>query len=126
MWRRAGFAAALGAVAFLVADAVEARYWRWFAGQSPFTAWFLNSGRAIVVTGLCVFAGAAVAAAQVRGPGGKAMQGACAAIGACDAMAIVLFVRGPGTMFPIVLAVGASVLFIAAAAGAFASFLVRR
>src|SRR5579872_7463996 len=48
-------AAILGAAAFLIADAIEARYWSWFSGAARFSPWFLNAGRAVLFSVLSVF-----------------------------------------------------------------------
>ena len=120
------FAAIAGALAFLVADAVEATYWGWFAGNVQVTPWFLNAGRAVLFTGLCVFAVAVAVGATVRRPLEKALLCVCVTGGACAAMAGVLFMRGPGNIFPIVLVIGGGSLFVFAASGTSVSFLVRR
>ena len=89
-----------GAVAFLFADALEAKYWDWFACGASFSPWFLNTGRAVLFTSASIFTA-----------------------GASIAMAGVLFMRGPGTLFPLVLAFGACALLLSAAAGTGAAFL---
>ena len=124
--RQASLAAIIGAVAFLVADAVEARYWGWFAGGVRFSPWFLNAGRAALFTATCVLVAGALAGAMAREPRRKVLQCLCVTGGACIAMASVLFSRGPGTLFPIVLLLGGGALFVCAAAGTAVSFLVRR
>ena len=66
--RRVSCAAIIGGLAFLAADAVEARYWSWFAGDVTFGPWFLNAWRAVLFTAICVFAAGALAGAIVREP----------------------------------------------------------
>jgi len=124
--RQASGAVILGAVAFLIADALEVRYWAWFAGDVPFGPWFLNAGRAALLSAACLFAAGALAGATVRTPLDKALACVSVTAGACAAMTAVLFVRGPGTIFPIVLMLGGGALFACAALGTAASFLVRR
>ena len=62
--------------------------------------------------------------AVLREPLAKVLQCIGVTVGACLAMAVVLFARGPGNLFPIVLVIGGVVVFISAAAGTAVSFLV--
>jgi hypothetical protein len=124
--RRAVLVVLLGAAAFLLADAIESRYWGWFAGGLQVSPWFLNAGRAAALTSVGVFAAGLLAGATVRRTVDKAVLGGCVAAGSCAAMTAVLFARGPGSIFPLVLLVGAAVLLPCAAAGASASLLLRR
>jgi hypothetical protein len=48
------------------------------------------------------------------------------AIGASAAMAVVLFVTGAGTIFPLVLVVGVGVIAAAVTAGTYAAVLAHR
>jgi hypothetical protein len=123
--RRIVFAAALGAVAFLLADTVEAKYWSWFAGDVRFEPWFLNAGRAVLFTAACIAtAGFLAGTTAVREPLAKVLRCVGVTVGACVAMAVVLFVRGPGNLFPIAFVIGGAVIFIGATAGTAASVLV--
>lgn len=119
----------LGGAAFLVSHAVERAAWRsMFAPASAVEPWFLNSGRAVAFTAACLFIAALVgSAADARSHPGRASAGASAAnaaVGAWLAMAAVLAAIGPGTIFPIALAVGALVAVVACTAGAFAGRLL--
>ena len=124
--RHAVLAAIIGAVAFLLADAVEARYWGWFAGDARFSPWFLNAGRAALLTATCVLVAGALAGAGASGLRQKTLQCLFVTAGACIAMAAVLFARGPGTIFPIVLVFGGGALFVSAVLGIGVSFALRR
>jgi hypothetical protein len=103
------------------------------AGDAPITldgsGWFLNSGVGVaLVAG--VLAGACAVLAVVT-PKSRMWQvsGAFAA-GAIAAMIVSLLVIGPGTLFPIVIAIGGGLIVIAAlaggAVGSSARSLVRR
>jgi hypothetical protein len=117
----------LGAAAFLSAHAVEAWRWRdWFA-QNAYAAWFLNSGPAVAFTVLCLFV-----VSGFMGAFGSAdrresvIRGAYFSGGAVAAMSGVLFVTGPGTIWPIVLVVGAGIVALASLSGTLAGWAIRR
>ncbi len=96
--RGTGFIA--GLLIFVAAHGVEVLKWAvWFGGAHD--PWFLNSGRAVAFTMGCLFVGS-VASGWLR------LSGLMIAAGAATAMTVVLFVKdeGPGTIFPIVIAVG--------------------
>ena len=107
--------AVLGAVVFVAAHLVLWAGWReWFRPGGDFPPWFLNSGRAVVLTAVLLFiAGALVASGNL-------------AAGAIVAMCVVLALTGPGTLFPIALTIGAGVAVISSAAGALAGSAIRR
>lgn len=109
-WR---FAVA-GAAAFSLAHAVELYRWdSWFHGA--YAPWFLNSGRAAAFTAACLFiVGLFASASEMPETLGRFANVVC---GACVAMTIVLLVTGPGTLFPIALALGAIVLACATGLG---------
>ena len=113
----------LGFLVFEIAHAIEARLWQnWFGGT--YDPWFLNSGRAAAFTLTGVVLASAIATSLAKPRIG---QGLGVATGAFAAMAIMLFVKqaGPGTIGPIVLATGAVLLFLSAAAGLFIGMLFR-
>jgi hypothetical protein len=91
------------------------------------TGWWLNSGRGVVITAL-VLAGLAalVAGRALKGPFRSRQAAAMGALwaGANIGMAVVLFRSGPGTIFPIVLVVGAGISAIAVGAGSLAGALL--
>jgi hypothetical protein len=120
MDRGIGFAA--GGLAFIATHAIEVLLWAaWFGGAHD--PWFLNSGRAIVFTMGCLF-GASVIGGLIG------LSGLAIAAGAAVTMALVLFVRGGSTIFPIVLAFGWAVIAVSSLLGAWlgkeAAGLVRR
>ena len=109
----------LGAAAFLAAHlVVRARWTDWFGGRHE--PWFLNSGTAVAFTAACLFvAGIAATVAFARGdPDDRMVYAVNVAAGAVLAMASVLLIVGPGTIFPIALAIGAAIALFSAAAGA--------
>lgn len=117
-----------GALTFLVAHAVVLAGWRtWFDPAGAHTAWFLNSGRAVAFTAICLVAGAAVAGAfgHDKTFGDRLWTGLAFAIGAVVAMACVLFAGDGGTIVPIVLGTGAIVALASGLAGAVAGGAVR-
>ena len=123
-WR--GFV--LGAVTFVAAHVVMLAGWRsWFEPGGTHAAWFLNSGRSVAFTVVCLVLGSALAAASGRDRtlGQRLGTGAAFAGGAVVAMACVLFTGDPGTIFPVVLALGAVIALASALAGAVAGGAVR-
>jgi hypothetical protein len=118
----AGFIA--GGVAFAAAHAIEASHWSdWFEGQ--YAPWFLNSGRALLFT-VAVVALISVAIGALN-RAQRPVRGIAIGGGACAAMAVLLFLSpGPGTIFPIVLAVGGVALLGSSIAGAWAGTVIRR
>ena len=113
----------LGFLTFAIAHAIEARLWQaWFGGT--YDPWFLNSGRAAAFTLTALVAASAVATSLSKP---RILQGVAVAAGAFASMAIMLFVKqsGPGTIVPIVLAAGAILMLLSAAAGLFVGMLFR-
>jgi hypothetical protein len=88
------------------------------------SGWFLNSGVGVaVVLGVLAAAAAVTAMATSRF---DVLRGAGAfAGGAIAAMAVTLFIVGPGTIFPIVIVVGSLCIGIAALAGGCAGMALR-
>jgi hypothetical protein len=113
-----------GGVAFVAAHAIEASHWPdWFQGR--YAPWFLNSGRAVLFTVAVLTLASVVVAALSRSS--QPARGFAFAGGAFVAMTVLLFVSpGPGTIFPIVLAVGGAVLLCSSVAGAWAGAVIRR
>jgi hypothetical protein len=121
MLTRAWVPVVTGFVTFVAAHAIEAARWReWFHGE--YAPWFLNSGRAVLFTSAALFAAAAVTAARTGRPIGHGLK---TAAGAVAAMIAVLATGDAGTIFPIVLAVGASIVVVTAVAGALAGAALR-
>lgn len=103
-----------GFAGFMAAHVVEAAKWTdWFRGQ--YRPWFLNSGRAVAFSVACVLAASAVTALRWDRP---LAAGLPAAAGAISALIGVLLLSGdPGSIFPIVLAMGGVIVTAAAYAG---------
>jgi len=113
-----------GGMAFAVAHVVETSHWSdWFHGS--YQPWFLNSGRAMLFT-MAVLTLASVAIAALN-RSSQPIRGIAMGAGAFVTMAVLLFERpGPGTLFPIVLAVGGAALLCSSVAGAWAGAVIRR
>jgi hypothetical protein len=84
--------------------------------------WFLDDGRSAGVTLGALFV-AGLITSERQSP---LSSGLGVAVGACAAMAVVLFRRGPGTIFPLVLAVGGTLVIAFSVAGAFARTFGRK
>lgn len=116
-----------GAAVFVGAHVALLATWRrWVDPGGAYPVWFLNSGRAVAVTtGWLLIAAllGALAAPPARDAVGRRMLSV--AIGAVAAMAAILFATGPGTIFPIVLAVGAVLVAAPVAAGTYIAALAR-
>jgi hypothetical protein len=113
-----------GAVAFAAAQAVLFL----MAGQSArptidSSGWFLNSGTGIAVMA-AVVAAASLIASKAFPP---ALWRGWTAFASGGVMALVaaVFLFGPGTIFPIVIAAGAVVIAVAALLGAWVARLLR-
>lgn len=92
--------------------------------------WFLNSPREMGLVLAAVGLGSAVAAVvgsrSTQWPFANQLLGSCMAwAGACTAMTAMLFLLGPGTIFPIVLAVGGFLLAGASGVGLLAGASAR-
>lgn len=116
-----------GAVVFVGAHLVLLATWRrWFDPGGAYPVWFLNSGRAVAVTTAWLLIAALLGALAVPpAPDAVGRRMLSVAIGAVAAMAVVLFVTGPGTIFPIVLAIGAVLVAAPVAAGTYIGALAR-
>ena len=120
--------AALGAAVFGAAHLVLTTRWReWFQPGGDFPPWFLNSGRAVALTGAALFVAAALVGLVTKGGVRAAIvAGGSLAGGAIVAMCVVLALTGPGTIFPIALTIGAGVAVISSAVGALAGSAIRK
>ena len=107
-----------GAAAFAAAHAAEVAGWhRMFAPASANAAWFLNSGRAVSFTAACLFFASFTCSLLSRfGRVSGVVLASNLAGGAIAAMTAVLVAIGPGSLFPLALAIGA--MIVAAASGA--------
>ncbi|HZT76680.1 MAG TPA: hypothetical protein VFA27_08475 [Vicinamibacterales bacterium] len=112
----------VGVAAFLAAHGIERLLWRaQFDPAGGTTPWFLNSGRAVAFMAVWMLAvGAVLGSRPTRADWTR--NALAATIGAIAAMVGVLAVVGPGTIFPLVIAIGSAVL----AASLFAGWLLRR
>ncbi len=119
---------ALGAAVFIAAHVVLTAGWReWFQPGGEYPPWFLNSGRAVAFTGGLLFiTGVLVGLGNRRAPRDAMVAGASLAAGAIVAMCAVLALTGPGTLFPIALAIGGGVAVISSAVGALAGSAIAR
>jgi hypothetical protein len=114
----------LGMATFLAAHAAEVAGWReWFYGV--YAPWFLNSSRAVALTAGSLMVVAAIAALTIPDRRDWLMAGTNLAAGATVTMVIVLFAVGPGTLFPIAIAIGTVVVAVSSVAGALAGAAVR-
>jgi hypothetical protein len=108
---------AVGMLTFAVAHVIEVAMWStWFGGANE--PWFLNAGAAAGFTLGCLFIASGVV--SMVNPSARPGRGVTLGVGACAAMAVVLILKqgGPGTIFPIVLAVGGVFLLISSTLGA--------
>jgi hypothetical protein len=120
-------AVVVGALTFLVSHVIEVMGWPWFDPAHAFAPWFLNAGRAVAFTAACLLVAVAIegfVAATTRME--SAVLACNIAAGAVVGMAVVLAARGPGTLFPIALAIGALVALGSAGAGALVGWSIRQ
>jgi hypothetical protein len=110
----------LGAATFLAAHAVEAVMWTaWFSPE--FKPFFTNSGRAIAFTTACVLIAGLLAGLSARDRRDALIHAGNVTAGAAIAMTGLLFWAGPGTIFPIVMALGTGILAVGSFLGALAT-----
>lgn len=112
-----------GAAAFLVAHVAEVAAWSWLFGENAVTPWFMNSARAGAFTILLLGVVAGLTAA--RDLGESLVRGLNIGLGATAALVVVLLATGPGTLFPIAIAIGLAVVVTASVIGALAGTFVR-
>jgi hypothetical protein len=119
---------ALGAAVFAAAHLAQAALWRaWFQPGGDFSPWFLNSGRAVAFTAGWLFAAGVVVGITTRGELRESiLAGGNLGAGAAMAMSIALAVIGPGTIFPIALAIGAGIALFCSVAGALVGFVMSK
>jgi hypothetical protein len=120
----------IGAMAFVALHLLLVITWqRWFAAGQAVAPWFMNS-LASVTVGLAVFAtaGAAAPASRPDGFESRAASAATLAVGGAIPMIVVLFTMrgGPGTLFPIAIVIGWSILFVGALVGGAVAWLFQR
>lgn len=108
-----------GGLVFVVTHLVVVSEWSWMEPGRADPPWFLNAGRAVAFTAVCLFMAGALrsgwASVDIRG---SILEGANVAAGAALAMCAVLVAKGPGTLFPIALAIGAAIAAASSIAGA--------
>ena len=109
---------AVGMLTFIVAHLIVVAKWTtWFHGL--YEPWFLNTESAVLFTLACLFAGSLVA-------GLFEISGVSVGAGAVNAMTVVMFWSpGPGTLWPIVLALGGLMLAIVILMGRMLGFGIR-
>jgi hypothetical protein len=108
--RRRVASAIIGLVTFVATHLILVATWMsWFHGQHE--PWFLNTTAAGEFTAACVFVVSAVA-------GALNASGLFLWLGSIAAMTIVMLMApGPGTLWPIAMAFGGSVLAVAVLSG---------
>jgi hypothetical protein len=121
----------VGAITFLAVHLIVLFRWEvWFGGSTAFAAWFMNASGAVAFTvAVFVLVNAAVAVAHGQQPAEQAAVGAgYVAAGAVVVMTVVLMTLpgGAGTLFPIAIAIGATLIGISSVAGAMAGWLFTR
>ena len=116
--RGVGFAA--GLMTFVAAHEVEVLKWAAWFGSAAHEPWFLNSGRAVAFTMACLFVSSLIS-------GWLRLSVLTIVAGAATAMTVVLFLKegGPGTIFPIVIAVGTVFMLAIGALGVWTGGEVR-
>jgi hypothetical protein len=111
---------AAGVLAFVAAHIVLTAAWPAFDPARAHRAWFLNSGRAVTFTVVWMFGTGWFIGAlprSSRAHADAATSAASYAAGSVAAMIVVLFVIGPGTLFPIAVVLGAGLLAAPAMTG---------
>jgi hypothetical protein len=88
------------------------------------SAWFLNSGRGVLIMTIVL---ALAAAATGLGSSPRSVWRAAAAFsgGAAAVMVVFVFALGPGTIFPIVIVIGTAIIAVAAVTGNAIAWSVR-
>jgi hypothetical protein len=115
----------LGAVAFLAAHAVMVAAWTtWFGPE--WQPWFLNSGPGVLLTVGCIVIAGFLANLLAQDRRETLVHGGNVAAGAVIAMIATLFTIGAGTLFPIVIALGSTLIIASSFAGAFIAYPFKR
>jgi hypothetical protein len=97
---------------FMAAHEVEVFKWAAWFGSAAHGPWFLNSGRAVAFMMAVLFVSSLIS-------GWLRLPVLTVVAGAATAMTVVLFLKqgGPGTIFPIVIAVGTVLVLAIGALG---------
>jgi uncharacterized membrane protein len=112
-------------VAFLAAHAVMVAAWKtWFGPE--WQPWFLNSGRGVLFTMGCIVIAGFLANLLAQDRHETLVHGGNVAAGAVIAMIATLFTLGPGTLFPIAIAFGSTLIIASSFAGAFIAYPFKR
>jgi hypothetical protein len=124
--RHFGRHAGAGALVFLAAQSILFLLARPSGGPTIDSAgWFLNSGQGVLAIAVALVLTAAAIAATSPLPNPWTGVAAFAA-GASAMIVVAVLVLGPGTIYPIVIAVGIAIVTLSAVIGASAGLLVRR
>lgn len=91
---------------------------QWFADQSM-VAWFTNSGRAVLVTVGFMFVAGLLSGLRTRDRRERMLGAANVAGGGILALVVALMLSGAGTIFPLVIIIGAMLIIAGTYAGAF-------
>jgi hypothetical protein len=109
---------AAGGLTFLIAHAIEVEAWPVFDPAGGTTPWFLNAGGALAFTAAALLVIGFLSALTTSNRLSTIARGGSIAAGAIAAMTVVLFAKGPGTLFPIALAIGAAIAIASSISGA--------
>jgi hypothetical protein len=113
-----------GAATFLAAHATEVA--AQIGGPDP---WFISAAPSALLTSAAIFSVGLVAGAWTAGPMLEALLGGILlALGAAIPLVVTLFThpRGPGSLFPIAIALGIALLGGSSFGGAIAGWTIRR
>jgi hypothetical protein len=97
---------------------------KWFRWQQVAQPWWLNSQKSILVTLVVVFGAAALVLS--RRSARLASDAFLMLAGLILVMVLVLFVQGPGNLWPLVLGLGFALLALSVGLGAAAASAIRR
>ena len=120
----------VGAAAFVAIHLVIVVTWRtWLGGSAAYAPWFLNASSAVAFT-IAVFAAINLLAAVLSADGrieARFVAAAAIAAGAALPMIVILFTMrgGPGTLFPIAIAIGLALIFLGGVAGGWLGWAIR-
>jgi hypothetical protein len=108
-----------GAAMFVAAHLLVRAEWLRLGGGAD-VPWFLNAGWAVAATMVLFVLAGLIAGIVTTSLPDAAISGCYVSAGATLALTIVLFSIGPGTIFPIVIAVGTIAITVATLLGALA------
>lgn len=116
-----------GAGVFVAIHLVLVSTWQTsFSGGNGFRPWFMNSGRAAMLTMGCLLVVNMIVGVARLVRFEEAILAACnIAAGAVVAMTLVLFGIGPGNLFPIAIVMGAVIIGASSVSGAIAGWGLR-